>query len=169
MWHTQALLVYLPWHACVIIGLDCIRTSRDHVLSCATCQKCKPKIHPSTVPIGELPPTLPLTRFHMDFFGPLRKSDGKRFILMILDSTSQWPKLITADNLEEKTICEALFNNVVSCFGLPRSMPVVSDNGTTAFAETFANIYGIMQHFTPSYHNRLTAVLNILAKQFLNL
>jgi hypothetical protein len=40
---------------------------RDHVLTCATCQKCKREIHPPTVPVGELPSALPLTRFHMDF------------------------------------------------------------------------------------------------------
>jgi hypothetical protein len=76
----------------------------------------------------------------MDFFGPLRESDGKRFILVIVDSASQWPELIATDNLEAKTICEALFNNVVSRFGLPRSISVVSDNGsgfTSALAETF--------------------------------
>jgi transposase InsO family protein len=130
---------------------------RDHVLTCATCQKCKREIHPPTVPVGELPAALPLTRFHMDFFGPLRESDGKRFILVIVDSASQWPELIATDNLEAKTICEALFNNVVSRFGLPRSISVVSDNGsgfTSALAETFAKTYGIKQYFTSPYHKQ---------------
>jgi hypothetical protein len=87
----------------------------------------------------------------------LRESDGKRFILVIVDSASQWLELIATDNLEAKTICEALFNNVVSRFGLPRSISVVSDNGsgfTSALAETFAKTYGIIQYFISPYHKQ---------------
>jgi hypothetical protein len=115
------------------------------------------KIHPPTVPLGELPPALPLTRFHIDFFGPLRESDGKKFILVIVDSASKWPKLIAIDNLEAKTICEALFNNVVSRLRLPRSISVVSDNSsgfTSALAETFAKTYGIKHYFTSPYYKQ---------------
>jgi hypothetical protein len=145
---------------------------RDHVLTCATCQKCKREIHPPTVPVGELPSALPLTRFNMDCFGPLRESDGKRFILVIMDSASQSPELIATDNFEEKTSYEVLFNNVESRFGLPRSISVVSDNGsgfTSTLAETFADTSGIKQYFISPYHNRPTAVLNILAKPSTNL
>jgi transposase InsO family protein len=130
---------------------------KDHVITCATCQKCKREIHPPTVPIGELPSALPMMRFHVDLFGPLLESDGKRFILVIVDSASQWPELIATYNLEAKTICEALFNNVVSRFGLPRSISVVSDNEsgfTSALAETFAKTYGIKQCFTSPYHKQ---------------
>jgi hypothetical protein len=72
-----------------------------------------------------------------------------------VDSASQWPELIASDNLEAKTIFEALFNNFASRFGLPRSISVVSDNGsgfTSALAETFAKTYGIKQYVTSPYH-----------------
>jgi hypothetical protein len=83
------------------------------------------------------------------FFGPTRELCGKRVIFVIVDSASQWPEIIATDNLEAKTICEALFNNVVNRFGIPRSISVVSDNDSgfaSALAETIAKTYDIKQH-----------------------
>jgi hypothetical protein len=65
-----------------------------HVTTCLTCQKCKREVHPSQVPVGTLPTPLPLTRFHMDYFGPLKESNGKRFIRVIIDAATMWPELI---------------------------------------------------------------------------
>jgi O-acetyl-ADP-ribose deacetylase (regulator of RNase III) len=138
---------------------------KHHVITCLTCQKCKREVHPAQVPVGMLPTPLPLSRFHLDFFGPLKESNGKRFILVIIDAATMWPELIATDNLEARTVCDALYDNIISRFGLPRSLAVVSDNGsafTSNLAAAFAKTYGITQHFTTPYHKQA----NSRAEQF---
>jgi O-acetyl-ADP-ribose deacetylase (regulator of RNase III)/transposase InsO family protein len=138
---------------------------KHHVITCLTCQKCKREVQPMQVPVGTLPTPLPLTRFHMDFFGPLRESNGKWFILFIIDAATMWPELIATDNLEARTVCDALYDNIISRFGLPRSLAVVSDNGsafTSNLAAAFTKTYGISQHFTTPYHKQA----NSRAEQF---
>jgi hypothetical protein len=138
---------------------------KHHVITCLTCQKCKREVHPLQVPVGTLPTPLPLTRFHMDFFLPLKESNGKRFILVIIDAATMWPELIATDNLEARTVCDALYDNIISRFGLPRSLAVVNDNGnafTSNLAAAFTKTYGISQHFTTPYHKQA----NSRAEQF---
>jgi O-acetyl-ADP-ribose deacetylase (regulator of RNase III)/transposase InsO family protein len=138
---------------------------KHHVITCLTCQKCKREVHPAQVPIGTLPAAAALSRFHLDFFGPMRPSNGKRFVLLIIDAATMWPELIATDNLEAHTVCEALFDNIISRFGLPRSLAIVSDNGsafTSNLAAAFAKTYGITQHFTTPYHKQA----NSRAEQF---
>jgi hypothetical protein len=73
----------------------------------------------------------------MDFFGPLKESNGKRFILVIIDAATMWPELIATDNLQARTVCDALYDNIISRFGLPRLLTVISDNGS-AFTSNLA-------------------------------
>jgi hypothetical protein len=99
------------------------------------------------------------------FFGPLKESNGKRLILVIIDAAIMWPELIATDNLESRTVCDALYDNAISRFGLPRSLAVVSDNGsafTSTLAATFARTYGIKQYLTIPYHKQA----NSRAEQF---
>jgi transposase InsO family protein len=68
-----------------------------------------------------------------------------------------WPELIATNNLEARTVCDAVYDNIISRFGLPRSLAVVSDNGsafTSALAATFAKTFGIRQHFAAPYHKQ---------------
>jgi hypothetical protein len=95
----------------------------------------------------------------------MRPSNGKRFVLLIIDAATMWPELIATVNLEAHTVCEALFDNIISRFGLPRSLAIVSDNGsafTSNLAAAFAKTYGITQHFTTPYHKQA----NSRAEQF---
>jgi hypothetical protein len=77
-----------------------------------------------------LPVPSPATRWHLDFHGPLSESEGKRHILVLIDSTSMWPELVPVEDTSAETAVRALFDNVVARFGMPREISVLTDNGS---------------------------------------
>jgi hypothetical protein len=108
----------------------------------------------------------PATRWHLDFHGPLPESEGKRHILVLIDSTSMWPELIPLEDTSAKTAVRALFDNVVARFGMPREISVLTDNGS-AFISKLANLtcetFGIKQYFTTPFHPQTNARAEELA------
>jgi hypothetical protein len=128
---------------------------RDHVLTCLECQQAKRPINQGQTPIVSLPVPPPATRWHMDFHGPLPTSQGKKYILVLIDSTSMWPELIPVEDTSAETVVRALFDNVVARHGVPHGLSVLTDNGS-AFISKLAKLtcqtFGIRQYFTTPYH-----------------
>jgi hypothetical protein len=139
---------------------------REHVLTCLDCQQAKRPVHPDKTPIVSLPVPAPATRWHLDFHGPLPESEGKRHILVLIDSTSMWPELIPVEDTSAETAVRALFDNVVARFGMPREISVLTDNGS-AFISKLANLtcktFGIKQYFTTPFHPQTNARAEELA------
>ena len=139
---------------------------RDHVLSCLQCQQAKRPINQGSAPIISLPVPLPTTRWHMDHHGPFPKSQGKRYILVLIDSTSMWPELIAVEDTSAETVVRALFDNVIARHGVPSGMSVLTDNGS-AFISKLAKLtcqtFGIKQYHTSPYQARKNARTEELA------
>jgi O-acetyl-ADP-ribose deacetylase (regulator of RNase III) len=76
-----------------------------------------------------------------------------------------WVELIPTEDCTAETVIKALFDNVVSRFGLPRGISLLTDNGSGFIARLtthFCKVFGIKQYFTTPYH----AQTNSRAEQF---
>jgi transposase InsO family protein len=128
---------------------------RQHVLTCLRCQQSKRPIRSEKTPLTSLTVPPLLTRFHLDFHGPLPTSKGKRHILVLIDSTSMWVELIAVEDLTAETVVRALFDNVAARFGAPSALFILTDNGA-AFIGQLTNLFcrslDIRQYFTTPYH-----------------
>ena len=139
---------------------------RDHVLTCLQCQQAKRPINQGSAPIISLPVPLPTTRWHLDHHGPFPMSQGKRYILVLIDSTSMWPELIAVEDTSAETVVRALFDHVIARHGVPSGLSVLTDNGS-AFISKLAKLtcqtFGIKQYFTAPYNPRTNARAEELA------
>ena len=128
---------------------------KQHVTTCLDCQQAKRPTHPGKTPICSLPAVAPLTRWHLDFHGPMVESNNKRYVLVLIDSSSMWVELIATEDCTAETVVRALFDNVISRFGLPRGISLLTDNGSgfiARLATKFCQVFGIKQFFTTPYH-----------------
>ena len=126
----------------------------------------KRAVRPGKTPITSLPVSLPLTRWHMDFHGPMPLSEGKRHILVLIDSTSMWVELLAVEDTSAETVVRALFDGVVARYGVPKGLSVLSDNGSAFIAQLtklFCKTFGIRQYFTTPYHPQTNARAEELA------
>jgi Integrase zinc binding domain/Integrase core domain len=113
---------------------------RQHVVTCQTCQQAKRPTGRGKTPLTSLPVPPPLTRWHMDFHGPLAPSDGKRYILVLIDTTSMWVELIPVADMTAQTVVGALYDNVIARFGVPKGLSVLTDNGSAFIAQLSSSV-----------------------------
>jgi transposase InsO family protein len=140
---------------------------KQHVTTCFDCQQAKRPAHQGKTPICSLPAVAPLTRWHLDFHGPMVESNNKRYVLVLIDSISMWVELIATEDCTAETVVRALFDNGISRFGLPRGISLLTDNGSgfiARLAAKFCQVFGIKQFFTTPYH----AQTNSRAEQFVD-
>jgi len=65
----------------------------EYVKSCKDCQETKRPVHNKKAPLISLPVEDVFSRFHLDFLGPLPPSNGFRYLLVAIDSTSLFPEI----------------------------------------------------------------------------
>jgi hypothetical protein len=126
-----------------------------HVVTCLQCQHVKRQIHKTTTPILPSPIAQPCTKWYADFHGPFPASNNMKYILVFIDSSSMWPILVPTADTSAQTVVQALYDHVVTQFGLPRSISIVSDNGgafISQLASTFCKTFNIQQYFTSPHH-----------------
>jgi hypothetical protein len=130
------------------------------VLSCPVCQKAKPPTHPGKTPTISLVVPLPGTRWHIDHHTNFPTSaNGKKHVLVIINSTSMWPELTKYRRRDSRT------SNVVSRFAVPRRISLLSDNGSALISELtslFYKTFRVKQTFTTPYHLQT----NVRAEEF---
>lgn len=109
---------------------------RGHELTCSVCQQAKQPVHLGKTPTTSLAVPLPGTRWHPDHHTNFPASaDGKKHVFVIIDSTSMWPELIAVEGTDAETVIRAVFDNVVSRFGVPRGISLLSDIGSAFISE----------------------------------
>ena len=84
----------------------------------------------------------------MDVVGPLPESEGKKYILSVLDRTSRWIECYPMANATSADCCKA-FLEWTSRYGLPQV--AVSDNGNSFVANLYKDImdtFGVKVRFT---------------------
>ena len=131
---------------------------KNHILSCSKCQQSKRQAHPQKTPVLSMPIQTPSTRFVMDYHGSFQEStDGARYILTVVDSSSMWPELIPTRDQTAETTIKHLFSRVISRFGLPRGISLQSDLGaafTAKLTDAFCKTFNIKHHFSSPHHHQ---------------
>jgi len=94
-----------------------------------------------------------LEKIYMDVAGPLPDANGYRYLLVILDSFSNYPCLIPIKDLKCSTIAKLFFNEWISKFGAP--LQLHSDNAPYFFGPEMKQLfiqYGIKHSRSSPYH-----------------
>ena len=129
----------------------------DFVTTCFECQRCKPNTHPLRNPVGKLDLALPLTRWNLDIHGKYCVSDGKKYVLAFICTTSGWAELIPVENTSAEVVVQAIHDHIICRYGLCRGLTIHSDCGS-AFISKLTKLYcdkfGITQSFSSPYNAR---------------
>jgi hypothetical protein len=138
----------------------------DFVTSCLDCQRCKREVHPNTTPIGSLKLSQPGTRYSIDYHGPFCESNGNKYILAIICTTSGWVELIATSDCKAETVIEALYNNIITRFGVPRGLSFQFDSANyfrSKLNRFFCNTFGVTQTFSVPYRPQANSKVELLA------
>ena len=129
----------------------------DFVTSCFECQRCKSNTHPLRNPVGKLPISAPLSTWNMDIHGKYCTSDGKKYILAFICTTSGWVELSPVENTSAEVVVQAIHDHIICRYGLCRGLTIRSDCGS-AFISKLTKLYcdkfGITQSFSSPYNAR---------------
>ena len=98
-----------------------------HLDSCTKCQARK-KSGSSYNYLQPMPQcSAPNQRVHVDLFGPLLSTDGKKYILTATDAFTKYCCAWPIDNKSAETVAFTLFNNYFCKYGCP--IEIMSDQG----------------------------------------
>ena len=107
------------------------REIRDFCRSCDRCQRFSTKGKVRPVPLKPMPIlSEPFSRVSVDLVGPLSppSSEGHRYILTLVDSTTGFPEALPLKNIDPMTVAEALLF-IFSRVGIPRENQTADYSG----------------------------------------
>ena len=122
---------------------------------CKSCHPCQIAKQSTTVKPGIGDFEVPDKRFqfiHLDIVGPLPVSEGKRYILTVLDRCSRWLECYPLSHDSAEEVCKG-FMQWVARYGLPGV--AYSDQGNAFTANLFQDIlktFNIEIKFSPAYY-----------------
>jgi transposase InsO family protein/O-acetyl-ADP-ribose deacetylase (regulator of RNase III) len=136
---------------------------RNHVLTCQVCQEAKRPIHADKTPLLPTPMARPFCRWIADIHGPYPESfesendaqKPKRYVIAFIDQCTLWPELCAVVDITAATFIRAMFDHVISRFGVPHNLVLQSDNGsnfTAQLTKAFCETFGVKQKFSSPYH-----------------
>ena len=134
--------------------LNISRDAKFYIRSCSICQLTSRQKKKERAPLQSIPTsTVPYEEIVIDFIGPLTKTrNGKRFVLMIVDSATRTLEAIPMRTMAAKNVAENLlifFTRV----GIPKV--IRSDNGksfTAKIIRVMEDKLGIAPRFSSIYH-----------------
>ena len=138
----------------------------EWVKTCSECQQAKIVRH--TV-IPPKPIDVPQRRFshiHIDIVGPLKPSNGFKYLLTVVDRFTRWPEVIPIENIEASTVAEKFIETWIPRFGVPDI--ISSDRGLQFQSQLFANLtrsLGIHHIQTAAYNPRANGLVERFHRQ----
>lgn len=123
------------------------------------CEKCTRRKDPSRTkkaPMEIVRSGYPMERIAIDILGPLPRTEGgNQYIVVIGDYFTKWTESHAIPNIEARTVATVLIEQVVSRFGVPRT--IHSDQGAQFEGKLFSEMCSLLQiekTRTSPYHAR---------------
>ncbi|MBV2113414.1 MAG: DDE-type integrase/transposase/recombinase [Candidatus Thiodiazotropha sp. (ex Ctena orbiculata)] len=124
-----------------------VRLSRDvesYVLSCAVCSQNKKNKCYGKVPLTEYQAGAPMERVHIDFIGPLPKTErGNEHCLMMVDQFTKWVECIPLPSQKAEVTARGAVDEFFSRFGFP--FQLFSDQGRNFESKLFEALCKILE------------------------
>ena len=99
------------------------RDVRHYVKGCDVCSRYKGLTQTKRAPMKTLGAGMPMERIGIDIVGELpRTEEGNRYIVVICDYFTKWVEAFAMPNMETVTIAKLLVEQVISRFGVPKSV-----------------------------------------------
>lgn len=127
--------------------------------SCIECQRTKVQRH-TISPLEEYPNADRLAHINADIVGPLPTSEGKRYLVTIIDRATRWPEAFPVENITAETVAKVIYEGWISRFGCPER--ITCDQGRQFESELFKNIMkrmGIEKIRTTAYHPQANGII----------
>ena len=135
--------------------------------NCSVCQKNKKKSGTSNTYLKSLPQaTQVFSRVHLDLFGPMKTSEGKSYVVTMVDSFSKFAIFKEIPNKEATTVAKCFWESWLSIFGSPLS--IVSDMGTDLNTKVMQGICDYLQidkKITTPQHAQSNSQAEVLNKK----
>lgn len=130
------------------------RDISKHIKNCSECKKNKYLLKTKQKMVITETPKEAFETIQMDLVGILPTTENNnKYILTVQCELSAFVILVPLQNKEALTVAKALFENVISKFGVPQT--IKSDRGTEFINETMqelTKLLKISQIFSTSYH-----------------
>ena len=109
----------------------------NYVNMCEICNRNKKPNRKARCPLTKFHAGAPLERVHLDFLGPLPKTErGNEHVLMIVDQFTKWVECIPLPSQSAEMTAQAVVNDFFSRFGYP--FQIMSDQGRNFESKLFA-------------------------------
>lgn len=125
----------------------------QYVRSCVDCQQTKRPTHSKKAPLKSLPVEDVFSRFHLDYLGPLPSSNGFRYLLVVIGSTSLYPEIHPTKTCDADETAKVLYEQVFSRYGCPLS--ILTDRASSfrsSLINALCKLFKVKQLFTSAYH-----------------
>ena len=117
---------------------------KNYVATCDVCSRNKKPNRQARCPLTQFRAGAPLERVHIDFLGPLPKTDrGNEHILMIVDQFTKWVECIPLPNQTAEMTAQAIIRDFFTRFGYP--FQILSDQGRNFESKLFSALCEAMQ------------------------
>lgn len=124
-----------------------VRLSKDiqsYVLSCSVCSLNKKNKCYGKVPLTEYQAGAPMERVHIDFIGPLPKTErGNEHCLMMVDQFTKWVECVPLPSQKAEVTARAAIDEFFSRFGFP--FQLFSDQGRNFESKLFEALCNALQ------------------------
>ena len=136
-----------------------------HLNSCTKCQARKKKgsAYNYLQPMPQC--TAPNQRLHVDLFGPLLSTDGKKFILTATDAFSKYCNAWPINNKSAETVAKTLFDNHFCKFGT--CLELVTDQGlefNNKLCDELCKLLQIKHNTTTAYRPQTNSTSEVFNK-----
>ena len=128
---------------------------KDAIKYCKECLKCQATLIISKRDEMPLQTILEVEIFYLwgiDFIGPFPPSEGKEYILVVVDYVSKWVEAISTRTNDHQVVNKFIVKNIFSRFGCPRA--IISDGGSHFINSHFRSLlkkYGLHRVTTPHH------------------
>ena len=106
----------------------------------------------------------------IDFMGPFPPSDGKDYILAVVDYVSKWVEAIPTMTNTHREVLRFVTRNIFSRYGFLRA--IISDRGSNfnnAHFRALLKKYGVHHRVTTSYHPQANGQVEVSNRDVKNI